>query len=224
MALARMRLVAYAGSQRALAPLLAVLALVLAAHGGGVSRPNQAYAFSATLLFAAFGWQTKLVLDTEADEQRLLARLGVGSGRRELLAGLLAAVIVMVPEVVFAVLVPAAIGAVSMARSPLAWLAFCVWVHLLAAACALGVGALASRPVVRSAGWSTMLLVAAPVAVLVFGSRDAAFPRWLVPQLFAAAHIAHSDDLASMGLVTASALGWAAVLVGGYAALRRSRP
>jgi MYXO-CTERM domain-containing protein len=27
-----------------------------------------------------------------------------------------------------------------------------------------------------------------------------------------------------MGLVTASALGWAAVLVGGYAALRRSRP
>ncbi|WP_020573522.1 hypothetical protein [Actinopolymorpha alba] len=223
LALARMRLLAYVRSQRAWMPLLATLALILGAHAGGRAVPNQAYAFSATLLFAVFGWQTKLLLDTEPDEQRMLARLAVGSGRRELLAGLLAAGAATVPAILAAILIPLAIGALQV-RGPLApWLAFGLWIHLLSAGCAVGVGALASRVVVRPAGWAAMILVAAPVAVLVFGSREAAVPRWLVPQLFAAAHIERPGELAAIGLVTAHAAAWIVVLLAGYAALRRGR-
>lgn len=221
-ALARMRAAAYVGSQRVWAPMLAALALDLAAHGGGTAPPGEAYAFSAALLFGVFGWQTKLVLDTEADEQRMLARVGVGSARREVAAGLLAAAAMAVPAILMAVLVPLALGALDLRDAGDLWLPLGLWVQLVSAGCALGVGALASRPVVRQPGWAALLLVAAPVLVLVLGSRQAG-ARWMVPQLFAAADVDGRGDLTSFALVTAHALAWAGVLLVGYAALRRTR-
>ncbi len=225
-ALAAMRLRAYVVSQRAWAPWLASLALVLVAHGGGAARPAPAYAFSATLLFAAFCWQTKLVLDTEPDTQRMLARLGVGSARRELVAGLLAAALAAVPAIVAGVLVPLVIGALELpgGGATVQWLVFGLWVHVLAAVCGLGVGALASRAVIRPAGWAALVLVGVPVVVMVFGSRDSALLRWLVPQLFAVAHIDSATDVLATAAVTGHALGWTAVTLTVYAALRRSRP
>ncbi len=222
-ALARMRLAAYAGTQRFWGPMVATLAFVLGAHAGGVAPASEAYAFSAMLLFGVFGWQTKLVLDTEADEQRLLARVAVGAPGRELVAGLLAAGAAVVPAILFALAAPLVLGAVDIPRSGLTWLALGVWVHLLSAGCALGVGALASRAVVHKPGWATLLLVAAPVLVLVLGTRNAAGARWLVPQLFATAHLDGPGDLGSIAVVTAHALGWAAVVLAGYAALRVTR-
>ncbi|MEQ7009624.1 hypothetical protein ABN028_25965 [Actinopolymorpha sp. B17G11] len=114
-ALVRMRIAAYVGLQRVWPPLIAALALVSVAHAGGVAPPNQAYAFSAALLLGVFGWQTKLVLDTEPDEQRLLAKIGVGSPGRELAAGLLAALVMVLPVVVLGVVAPLL---VARSRSP----------------------------------------------------------------------------------------------------------
>ncbi|MEQ7123193.1 hypothetical protein ABN034_01615 [Actinopolymorpha sp. B11F2] len=225
-ALVRMRIAAYVGLQRVWPPLVAALALVSVAHAGGVAPPNQAYAFSAALLFGVFGWQTKLVLDTEPDEQRLLAKIGVGSRGRELAAGLLAALVMVLPVVVLGVVAPLLVGAVEISGGwPewAAWVAFGGWLHVLSAMCGLAVGALASRPVIAGAGWSVMIVLAVPVLVLVLGSRQSQTPRWLVPQLFAASRIEGAADLGSAGVITVHALGWAALLLAGYAALRRSR-
>ncbi|MEQ7009623.1 hypothetical protein ABN028_25960 [Actinopolymorpha sp. B17G11] len=68
-----------------------------------------------------------------------------------------------------------------------------------------------------------MIVLAVPVLVLVLGSRQSQTPRWLVRQLFAASRIEGAADLGSAGVITVHALGWAALLLAGYAALRRSR-
>jgi ABC transporter len=121
--------------------------LVMDEPGQGLDRQGQdeipqlvtapAYAFSAILLFAAFCWQTNVVLDTEPDEQRLLALLGVGTQRRELVAGLLAAAGAAAPAVAFGVLAPAGIGPLALPPGGAAvpWLLFGPWVHGLAAVC-----------------------------------------------------------------------------------------
>ncbi|MGW0229004.1 hypothetical protein ACWDWO_11880 [Actinopolymorpha singaporensis] len=223
LALTRMRLVAYVASQRAWPPWVAGLALVLGAHAGGRSAPNQAYAFSAALLFAVFGWQAKTVLDTEPDGQRLLSRAAVGSGTREVVAGLLAALAAAVPIVVIAVVVPYALGALRIRGPALPWLGFGVWIHLLAVLAGLGVGALASRVVVARIGWSALILVGAPVTVLVLGSRDALPARVLVPPLVSAARLEPTADLGGLLTATLHATVWAAVLLAAYGTLRRTR-
>jgi hypothetical protein len=226
-ALVRMRIAAFIGLQRIWPPLVATLALLSVAHAGGAAPPNQAYAFSAGLLFGVFAWQTKLVLDSEPDEQRLLARIGVGSRGRELAAGLLAALVLAIPVTVLGVVAPLLVGAVAISGGwPgwVVWVAFGGWLHLLSAMCGVAVGALASRPVMAGAGWSAMVLLAVPVMVLVLGSRQAEVPRWIVPQLLAASRIDRAADLGSVGVITVHAVVWTLVLLAGYSALRRSRP
>ena len=222
-ALSRMRLVSYVAAQRAWAPWLTALALIFIAHAGGQAKPNQAYAFSATILFAVFGWQAKLVLDTEPDEQRMLSRVTVGSPARELVSGLLAAAVAGLPALVLGVFVPLVIGALEIRGSVWGWLGFGVWIHLLAIVCGVGVGALASRALVRPVGWASLILVAAPVLVLILGSRDAVIARLLVPPLFGAADLEPPADLGSMAVVSLQGLAWAGVLIAVYAALRHRR-
>jgi hypothetical protein len=57
----------------------------------------------------------------------------------------------------------------------------------------------------------------------VLGSRQNAFPRWLVPQLFAAARVDRPADLLAAGGITLHALGWAVITLTAYAALRSTR-
>lgn len=223
LALTRFRVVAYLRLQRALAPLVAAFVAVSIAYAGGVAPANQAYAFSATLLFGIFGWQTKLVLDAEATGQRLLARVSVGNAGADVAADLLAAGVAAIPVVLLGVGAPLALGTLKVDGPLLPWIGFGAWLHVLSAVAGTGVGVVASRAVVPRAGWSTLLLVMAPVAVLVLGSRESAIPRWLVPQLFASARIEHAGDVARIGLVSAHTILWAAVLLAAYAALRRTR-
>jgi hypothetical protein len=222
-ALTRMRLVSYVAGQRAWPPWVAGLALVLAAHAGGRSAPNQAYAFSSALLFAVFGWQAKTVLDTEPDGQRLLSRAAVGSGAREVVAGLLAALAAALPVVVVAVIVPFAAGTLKIRGPVLPWLGFGLWIHALAVLAGIGVGALASRVVVARIGWSALILVGVPVAMLVLGSRDALAAQALVPPLISAAHLDSTSDLGGLLTTTLHAVAWAAVLLALYGGLRRTR-
>jgi hypothetical protein len=224
LALASMRINAYARSQRALGPLLGTLVLAGIAHAGGQASPQQAYGFSAALLFGVLAWQTKLILDTEPDEQRMIARVSIGSAPKEAVAGILAALACAVPIVLVGLFAPALLRALDLERTNLlAALALGLLIHALAVFAGLGVGALASRAVVPATGWAALILVGAPVLVLVLGSRTSPVAHLLVPQFFGLAKLG-PDDAAGTATLTAHALAWAAILLAWYAFLRRTRP
>lgn len=216
-------MLAYAKSQRVIVPLIAALALVFFAHAGGAAGPGQAYGFAALLLFGVFAWQTKLVLDGEPDEQRQLARLGVGSMPVEVLAGLAAAFVAALPVVVLSLVVPFLTGTLVLSGGPWFELLVGAWLHLLAILGALATGALASRAIVPPAGWSGVILVGSTALVLVVGSRNALGLQWLVPQLFAGIRAVEDPSAAGALLVSVHAAAWSALVPAAYALLRRSR-
>jgi hypothetical protein len=220
-ALARMRVLAYWRSQRAVGPLLLTLVLLGTAYAGGPSEPAQAYGFSAALLLGVYAWQAKLLLDVEPDEQRSIARAAVGRARREVVAGALAALVASVPLVVLAGIVPALLGALLPSLGLGGALAFGLVLHALTAACGVGFGVLASRTVVRSNGWGVVILVGVSALVLILGTRTGSGVQWLVPPVLAAARV---EGIGGLTLVSLGLLAWAAALFLAYAALRRTRP
>lgn len=222
-ALVRMRLLAYVKSQRAVVPMIAALALVFFAHAGGAAGPGPAYGFAAVLLFGVFAWQAKLLLDSEPDEQRRLARLSVGSMPAELFAGMAAAFVAALPLVAVSLVVPFLTRTLELTGGP--WLALLVggWLHLLAVLGGLATGALVSRAIVPSAGWSAVILVGSTVLVLILGSRDALGLQWLVPQLFAGIRAVEDESTVRGLVVTLHAMVWSALVLAAYAILRRGR-
>lgn len=220
-ALARMRVLAYWRSQRAVGPLLLSLVLLMTAYAGGPSEPAEAYGFSAALLLGAYAWQAKLLLDVEPDEQRSIARAAVGRARREVVAGTLAALVASVPLVVLAAVVPAVLGALLPSTGLGGALAFGFLLHALTATCGAGFGVLASRAVVRSSGWGVVILVGVSALVLILGTRTGSAVQWLVPPVLAAARV---EGIGGMTLVSMGMVAWAGALFLAYAALRRTRP
>jgi hypothetical protein len=217
-----MRFSGYARSQRVLAPVLATLAVLAVVHNGGPVDPTDAYGFSAMALFGVLAWQSKLAFDTEPDAQRQLSYLAIGSARRDVGAGLVAAVITAVPTIAVALAAPWVLGAIR-AESMGSALALGLWVHLVAAVPALAVGALASRPITLTRGWGAATLVGATVLVLVLDVAEIKVVRWLVPQLLGPAKAALHGDVLYGVIVTAHALVWSAALVGLYLLIRHRR-
>ena len=229
-ALVRMRLAGFVRSGRALAPIILGLVLLSVIYGGGPSQAGPAFGYSAALLFPVLAWQTKLVLDTEPDVQRRLARLSVGAGR-EAAAGVLAAARLGLAFCFVAMLAPwpfhAIRGPLSGTAEPslLTGVALGVLAHLLALAAALGLGALASRAVTRTVRNGLMVLVVGAVLAVVLGLKGSVAP-WLVPPVMATARALTASPLPSGGtflLLTAWAVAWCAAVLGGYRWLRRRR-
>jgi len=226
MALSRMRFAGYARSQRVLAPVLASLALLAMLQAGGQADAVDAYGVSAVGLFGIFAWQAKLALDTEPDAQRQLSYLAVGSARREVGAGLLAAAITAAPTLLVGMVAPWLSGAIEVPKEigPLiGGLMFGLWVHLLSALPAVAVGAYASRAVTRTRGWGVAMLVGASVLVLVFGLTGAGPLRWLVPQIVGAIRAGHDGDLVGGIVITVHAVVWSALFFAAYLVLRARR-
>ena len=231
-ALVRMRLAAFVRTGRALPPLLAGLVILGVIHGGGKAQAGEAYGFSAVALFPVLAWQVKLVLDTEPDVQRRLALATVGP-RREITAGLLAATVAGAATVAFAMVVPWLVGALAIGGIegprkpgdlPLATgIALGSWAHLAALTAAVGLGALASRPVTRSALNGVAVLATGSVLAIVLGLRGSVAP-WLVPPLMAAARdLAGRPDGPGVAALSAQAVTWTAAVVAIYLRLRRTR-
>jgi hypothetical protein len=221
-----MRFGGYARSQRALAPVLATLAVLAIVHGGGPASPEDAYGFSALALFGVLGWQAKLSVDTEPDAQRQLSYLAVGSARRDVVSGVLAAGATAIPTVLVAVAAPWVAGAIETPESSGALagaVLFGLWLHLLAAIAAVAVGVCASRPVTRARGWGVAVLVGASVLVLVLGLAEAGPVQWLVPQLIGGMRAARDGDLTAGIVITLHALIWSTIVFGGYVILRSRR-
>ena len=230
-ALVRMRLAAFVRSGRALAPVITALVLLGIIHGGGQSAAAPAYGYSAVMLFPVLAWQAKLVLDAEPDVQRRLARLTVGA-HREALAGLLAATGLGLAFCAAAMLVPwwpfhAIRGPEPGSAEPslAAGIALGALAHLLAVPAAVALGALASRAVTRTVRNGVTVLVTGSVLAIVLGLSGSVAP-WLAPPVMATARALTAERLPPAGhfwLLTAWAVGWCAVVLGGYGRLRRSR-
>ena len=221
-ALARMRLAAFARTGRSLAPLLAGLVVLATLYGGGRAAAGEAYGVSAVVLFPVLAWQSKLLLDTEPDVQRRLARVAIGAPWRELAAGLLAALLVGLVTIGLALALPWLIGGVE--GSVAAGLALGLWAHALALPPAILLGALASRVVTRTAAYGVAVLASGAVGALVLGIKSSPVP-WLVPPIMPTARrLADTLTATDVTLLTTQALTWTAIALLGYARLRRTRP
>ena len=227
-ALVRMRLTAFVRTGRALPPIMAALVVLGVIHGGGASQAAPAYGYSAVALFPILAWTAKLVLDTEPDVQRRLARLTVGPGR-EAVAGLLAAATIGLAFGAAAMLAPWPFGAI---RGPepgepalITGFLLGALAHLLALLAAVALGALASRAVTGTIRAGVTVLATGSVLVVVLGLSDSIAP-WLVPPLMATARALSRQVPPADGtfwLHTAWAGVWCAAVFTGYGWLRRRR-
>jgi len=96
-----------------------------------------------------------------------------------------------------------------------------LWAHVMVVPPALGLGAWASRAVSRSYGKGAAILVAGTVFAFVLGLRDSPL-WWLAPPLLSAARLAQRGFLPlSVAALSVQAVAWSAVVLGGYARLRR---
>ncbi|GIM97998.1 hypothetical protein [Paractinoplanes toevensis] len=224
MALVAMRVAGFVRGGRALAPLIAVLVELGVIYGGGPSPAAVAYGYSAAALFPVLAWLTKLLLDTEPDVQRRLARLSVGPAR-EAVAGVLAATLLSLVVCVAAMAAPWLFHGIDTSTDLGTGIALGVLAHLLAVPPAVAVGALASRAVTGSVRMGLTVLVVAAVLVVVLG-LSGSFAPWLVPPVMATARELNDPGVPPAGtlaLLTAWAAAWCAVAFLGYGWLRRGR-
>lgn len=229
-ALIRMRLAAYVRTQVAFAPSLAALVVLGIFYGGGRAPAEEAYGFSAVVLFPVLAWQAKILFDVEPDVQRSIAATAVGSRVREIRLGLSAAFLTTVPLIIVALAAPWALGAVKDPASAGcgAWsLLYGLWAHLIAVPPAVALGALSSRAVVRSAGNAVATLVTGFVLALVLGLKGSPVP-WLMPPLMPTARLMFdASDCAGLpggGVATMTlwSLAWAGIGLAVYTRLRRT--
>jgi hypothetical protein len=226
-ALIRMRLLAYLRSQVSFAPLLAALAVLGILYGGGKAVATEAYGMSAVVLFPVLAWQVKILLDVEPDVQRRIASTALGSRLREVAAGLVAAALTAVPTIVAGMLLPWAVGGVTMDKSPVslgAALLSGLWAHLVAVPPALALGALASRAVARTAGNGVAILISGFVLAIVIGLKGSPIPWLMFPLMPVSRAVVSGIAPAQVALLSLWGLAWAAVMLSAYARVRRARP
>ncbi|BCJ44275.1 hypothetical protein GCM10010168_10880 [Actinoplanes ianthinogenes] len=229
-ALAGMRLTGFFRGGRALAPLIAVLVVLGVLYGGGASPAATAYGYSAAALFPILAWLTKVLLDTEPDVQRRLARLAVGPVR-EGAAGLLAALVAGAAVCAVAMVVPLLFHGI---RGPEAGstesslgvgIALGVLAHLLSLVAAAALGAVAGRAVTRRVLPGVAVLVTGSILAIVLGLTSS-FAPWLVPPVMATARALNAGATPATGTLvqlTAWSLAWSAVALTTYGFLRRAR-
>jgi hypothetical protein len=222
--LIRMRLAGFLRGGRIISPAIAVLVVLGVIYGGGASPAAVAYGYSAAALFPVLAWQTKLLLDTEPDVQRRLARVAVGA-RGEALSALLAAAALALLVCALAMLAPWLFRGIDTTEPVLTGTLLGVLAHLLAIPPAVAVGALASRAVTRSTRNGIAILVTTAVLVVVLGLQNS-FAPWLVPPVMATARAlndATPPPATTVALLTAWAALWCTAAFAAYARLRRTR-
>jgi hypothetical protein len=230
-ALVRLRLAGFVRTGRALAPLLALVAVVGLLYGGGNAQASEAYGLSAAVIFPLLAWQTQILLNAEPDVQRRLVQVAVGGLRREATAGLLAAAIAALGLIGLALLLPWLFGGITGPLRPgdpslAASIVAGVWAHLLLVPPALALGALASRAALGREGSShaargVVVLAVGSLLGFVVGTKTSPVP-WLAPPLLPTSRATvHGLAPAAMSGYTVLALVWAAAALAGYVVLRR---
>ncbi|GAA0428638.1 hypothetical protein Acor_71160 [Acrocarpospora corrugata] len=218
-ALTGFRIAGYGRSHRAFQPLLLLLVVISLLYATAVPEGDEltSYADSAAILIPVFAWAARGLLDTEPDEQRMIALTAVG--RAEIASGLLAALVCNAILALVAVVWPLVAGFAVV--PPGGTLVTGVGLHGLAVLAGTVIGALTSRPIMPSPAISIVVLIGGYVAILMAGSSSvwAAFPAmsWM--------HAANHGELAArLPVIVVSAAIWVGVGLFGYAGLRRTRP
>ena len=229
-ALTRMRLAGFLRGGRALAPLIAVLAILGILYGGGPSPAASAYGYSAVFLFPVLAWLTKVLLDSEPDGQRRLARLAVGPWR-EAAAGLLAAAVLALAVCLLAMAAPWLFNGIrppdpGSGEPPTSTgVLLGLLAHVLAVLAAVALGALAGRAVTRRVLPGVAILATGSILAIVLGLRGSIAP-WLVPPVMATARELTAVPLPGAGtfvLLTVWAVTWSAAALALYARFRHAR-
>ena len=177
---------------------------------------------ASQVLLPLLAWQTKLSLDAEPDDQRLLAATAVGGPGREIAAGLCAALGLAVVPVTVGLVLPWLLGAVDVARSgPLpAAIGFGIWLQVLSTATGLAIGAWASRAVSPDLGRATLTLVGGSVAVLALGSGAGDPFGWLVPRLTAVVRAGNDAEVLLVVVQSVHGLAWVGMVLACYVRTR----
>jgi hypothetical protein len=227
-ALVTMRLVGFARTGRAFAPLVAVLVVLGIFYGGGQAQAGEAYGVSAAIMFVVLAWQTKILLDVEPDVQRRLARVAVGGPEREVTAGVGAALLAGLPVIAIALVLPWLLGGVTTPQRvedpPLIeGIVLGVWAHLLLLVPAVALGALASRAVAGDTGRGLSVLLVGAIGTIVLGLKGSPIP-WVAPPVMPVARdTVGGADFSHVFVATTWGLAWSAVAFAGYVWLRRTR-
>jgi hypothetical protein len=209
-----------------LIPGLAALVVLGVAYGGGAAQAGEAYGYSAVVLFPVLAAQTTMLLNSEPDVQRRISVVAMGGPRREILAAVLAAVVMSLAVVVVSLITPWLIGGITGPEKPtdpslVEGFAAGIWANLLLVPPGVALGALASRAAVRSTGLGLAVLASGSVLGYVVGVRDS-IVWWLGPPLLSTAR-STVDGLNAPELLgyTAQSLLWAAAAATAYVWLRR---
>jgi hypothetical protein len=179
------------------------------------------------ILVPILAWLTKIALDTEPDVARHLAVVTIGR-RRELIAGLAAAVTSAYAFLLPALVIPWLIGGIALRSRPpdppvAVSIVLGVWALLVAPLPALALGALSSRVVTANQGRGAMALVGGWVVAVVAGLPQSPV-RFLAPPLIEVAKAAHGQlNVLHMAELTAWTATWSAAALAVYITLRRSR-
>ncbi|GII59362.1 hypothetical protein Pth03_77510 [Planotetraspora thailandica] len=218
-ALARFRLAGYARSHRALQPLIALLPLLAILYATPVPAGEElgAMADSAAILIPVFAWAARGLLDTEPDEQRMIAITAIG--RRELLSGLLAACIFGLGL--------AAIGEIALfsrlSGQPSLGVSMAgVALHLFAVLTGVAIGALTSRAILPSPAISSLALIIGYLAILLLSLSTV---RWITVPVMSWMKDGHDGVLLDhLPLLSVQSLMWPILGLTAYTWLRRTRP
>ncbi|MBG0828601.1 hypothetical protein HS041_12560 [Planomonospora sp. ID67723] len=221
-ALVRFKLAAYARSHRLLQPAIGLFVMMVIFYSSTVPPGKElaSYADSAGLLIVVFAWAARGLLDTEPPAQRLVSATSAGGSRREVGAGLLAALAVNLGLAAVAVTLPLLQG---FAAAPSAGdLARGAGLHLLGLSAGTALGALTSRPILPSPAASMLALFGGYLALLLVSLTPAGgFTVPVMPWMRAA----NAGTLDGILLpITAATLFWSAAGAAVYVRLRRTRP
>ncbi len=219
-ALVRFKVAAYARSHLILQPFLALLALLILLYSTRVPAGDElaAYTDSAIFLTVVCGWAARSLLNCEPDTQRLISMTSAGRPHREVVAGLVAAVVVNLGLAALAI--PLAIGFAATPGGGVIGIAAAL--HLLSVSAGTALGAVTSRPLLPSPAASLLALAGGYVALIVLSLTPLAWAS-AVPAVVWMRAANDGDLVARLPLFAAQTLAWSGVALAAYFWLRRSR-
>ncbi|MEV5408450.1 hypothetical protein AB0K60_06310 [Thermopolyspora sp. NPDC052614] len=221
-ALVRFKVAAYARSHLILQPFLALLVLLILLYSTRVPAGDElaAYTDSAIFLTIVCGWTARSLLNCEPDTQRLISMTSAGRPHREVVAGVVAAVVVNLGLAAPAIAVPLAIGFAAMPGGGVIGVAAVL--HLLGVSAGTALGALTSRPLLPSPATSLLTLVGGYVTMIVLSLTPLAWAS-AVPAVVWMRAVNDGDLVARLPLFAAHTLAWSGVALAAYLWLRRTR-
>lgn len=221
-ALTAFRVAAYCLSHRVFQAFLLTLILLGMVYATKAPRGDELAALTdaAVLIIPVLAWSARSLLDTEPDDQRVISATSAGSPGREVAAGLAAA---LVTNLAFTALAFAWGLLLGMTATPTpSVIAAAATLHGLAVLTGTALGALTSRPILRSPALSIMTLLLGFLAMLLVSTSPF---YWLTVPITTWMKAASASQLpAQLPVLTAISLGWALAGLTAYLWLRRTRP